>query len=121
MVQNVVETRRRATATAVLFLFLNIIALGGGPLFTGWVIDHLAQGLFQAGRFSVRCPGGIAPHGAPAALAAQCRSALLGGTRQGILVTMIFYVWGALHYFLASFGIARRMASVADGRKRVEA
>ena len=121
VVQNVVETRRRATATAVLFLFLNIIALGGGPLFTGWVIDHLAQGLFQAGRFSVRCPGGIAPHGAPAALAAQCRSALLGGTRQGILVTMIFYVWGALHYFLASFGIARRMASVADGRKRVEA
>ena len=31
VVQNVVETRRRATATALLFLFLNIIALGGGP------------------------------------------------------------------------------------------
>jgi len=116
VVQNVVETRRRATATAVLFLFLNIIALGGGPLFTGWVIDHLAQGLFHAGAFATQCPGGAAPHGSTATLAAQCKTALLGGTRQGIVVTIGFYVWGAVHYFLASFGLAKRMASVAAAR-----
>jgi MFS family permease len=43
VIQNVVETRRRATATALLFFFLNFIALGGGTYFTGWLIDHLAQ------------------------------------------------------------------------------
>jgi predicted MFS family arabinose efflux permease len=46
VVQNVVETRRRATATAVLFLFLNLIALGGGPYLTGVIIDRLAQNHF---------------------------------------------------------------------------
>ena len=42
VVQNMVELRRRATATALLFFFLNLIALGGGPPFTGWVIDRFA-------------------------------------------------------------------------------
>src|SRR5258708_17043654 len=59
VVQNVVETRRRATATAVMFLFLHIIALGGGPIFTGWIIDRLAQ-------FDFSHP---APAGLPSALA----------------------------------------------------
>ncbi len=121
VVQNVVETRRRATATAVLFLFLNIIALGGGTLFTGWAIDLFAQGLFHAGRFATACPGGAAPHGAAADLAARCKAALVGGTRQGILVTMIFYVWGAFHYLLASFGLAKELARVAADRKLREA
>eukprot|EP01030_Chromulinospumella_sphaerica_P017910 gene17910-17754_t len=43
IVQNSVPTYRRATATALLFFFLNLIALGGGPVFTGWLIDSLAQ------------------------------------------------------------------------------
>src|SRR5438045_8809865 len=42
VVQNMVPTRRRATATAIMFFFLNLIALGGGPPLVGWVIDHLA-------------------------------------------------------------------------------
>ena len=117
VVQNVVETHRRATATAVLFLFLNIIALGGGPLFTGWVIDLLAQSRFPGGHFATACPGGVAPHGALPALAAQCKTALLGGTRQGILVTIAFYVWGSLHYLLASFGLSKELARVAADRK----
>ncbi len=121
VVQNVVETRRRATATAVLFLFLNIIALGGGPLFTGWVIDRLAQGMFHGGSFAALCPGGVAPHGASLQQAASCKTALLGGTRQGILVTIVFYVWGSLHYFLAAPGLAKRLADVAAARKLGEA
>ncbi|HWT51462.1 MAG TPA: MFS transporter, partial [Caulobacter sp.] len=79
VVQNSVEPRRRATATALLFFFLNLIALGGGPVFTGWLIDHLARfnfnhpaasGLFHAlsgafsdpgaQSFSASCPGGLA-------------------------------------------------------------
>jgi MFS family permease len=141
VIQNVVETRRRATATAVMFLFLNIIALGGGPLFTGWIIDLFAQFNFTHGaerhilpalagsfggdsgaaHFASQCPGGAAPKGSAPALAAQCHGALVHATRQGILVTTCFYAWGAFHYLLGSFGIAKRLATVAAERKAREA
>ncbi len=147
VVQNVVETRRRATASAVMLLFVNIIALGGGPLFTGWIIDQFAQFNFthpalgaadgglgplrlwtwfgqpdvSTARFSALCPGGVAAHGAPAALAGQCKSSLIAATRQGILLTTVFYVWGAFHYLLGSFGLARRLAAVAAERRAGEA
>ena len=48
VVQNVVGQRQRATATAALYICLNVFALGGGPLFTGWVIDRFAQADFQS-------------------------------------------------------------------------
>ena len=122
-----VETRRRATATAVMFLFLNLIALGGGPLFTGWMIDHFAQFHFShpgaawpsgprcrrmfGGRrtgvnFAPACPGRQrASHAVrPAAQVIHCSRAEVGATRQGILVTIGFYAWGAFHYLLATFG-----------------
>jgi predicted MFS family arabinose efflux permease len=128
VVQNVFPARRRATATAVMFLFLNLIALGGGPLLTGWFIDRLGElhftgrsgadlwsaftGLFGAGGddFARACPGGVAIKGAGAAAGVACHGALVTATRQGILVTVFFYAWGALHYLLASFGLAKRMA-----------
>ena len=86
-----VPTYRRATATAILFFFLNFIALGFGPPFTGWLIDHFASfgfahpgtGLWETltgafthapaasdpAGFLKTCPGGAAPKGSPAALA----------------------------------------------------
>jgi MFS family permease len=129
VVQNVFPPHRRATATAVMFLFLNLIALGGGPLLTGWFIDRLGEmhftghaggslvsaftGLFSAGgqAFAQACPGGIAPAGADAAAQDACHGALVAATRQGILLTVFFYAWGALHYLLASLGMARKMAA----------
>ena len=122
VVQNVVETRRRATATAVMFLFLNIIALGGGPIFTGWIIDRFAQfdfshpgphgllialsGMFGGGgtgaNFGAQCPGGIAPTGSTVMQVIHCSGAEAHATRQGILVTIGFYAWGAVHYLLGS-------------------
>jgi len=142
VVQNVVETRRRATAAAVMLLFVNIIALGGGPLFTGWIIDLFAQfnfthpgqrhivpalqGIFGGGpvakeHFAALCPGGIAPKGSPAALARRCHVSLVTATRQGILLTALCYGWGAFHYFLGAFGLAKRLAAVAAERKAREA
>ena len=78
VVQNSVAPHRRATATAVLFLFLNLIALGGGPVFTGWLIDHIANANFgrppagdvvqsvlgalqgpDSTRFTQACPGSM--------------------------------------------------------------
>ncbi|HSV02037.1 MAG TPA: MFS transporter [Phenylobacterium sp.] len=128
VIQNMVSTRRRATATAILFFFLNLIGLGGGPPLTGWMIDHLAafhfarpdlpglwQGLsgFFAGdvkAFQAACPGGVAPSAAGAAAAQACHGALVLGTRQGILIAYAIGLWGALHYLLAAPGLKAAMA-----------
>lgn len=129
VIQNSVDLRRRATATAVLLLFLNLIALAGGPPFVGWVIDHLAQARFAGAGgdgvwsligawiapgptdaiFGLSCPGGVAPEGAAPGLADACRTALADGTRGGLVVSFLFYAWAAVHYFLAAIGMSRHL------------
>jgi predicted MFS family arabinose efflux permease len=79
VVQNVVGIRQRATATALLYICLNVVALGGGPLFTGWMIDRFGQ--------------------------ADPALTLAEATRSGLVLTLIFYAWASLHYFLAATGI----------------
>ena len=125
MVQNVVQPRQRATATALLLFFLNFIALGFGPPVTGWIIDQFAQIQFAAGEprgvlellrslfaplsaeagFHAQCPGGMAPDGASPGLEQKCRGALVLATRSGILVVLAAYAWAGLHYVVASFGL----------------
>lgn len=128
VVQNSVEPRRRATATALLFFFLNLIALGGGPVFTGWLIDHLAQFNFNnpgstgilhalagsfgdagAASFTASCPGGLAPKGSAPELAKACVGAMALSTQQGIIVSLCFYAWAGVHYALAAIGLAKHM------------
>jgi MFS family permease len=143
VVQNMVPTWRRATATALLFFFLNFIALGFGPPFTGWVIDHFAAfgfthpdaGFFQAASgaakgmagafvhhaadpqgFLATCPGGSAIKGAAAATAAHCKSTLVLATRRGIIVSLCFYAWASVHYLLASFGLAKALSKARADR-----
>lgn len=136
VVQNSVEPRRRATATALLFFFLNLIALGGGPVFTGWLIDHLAQYNFNTANagglistlmgsfgahggadFAASCPGGMAPKGSPTELADHCRLVLAHSSQQGIIVSLCFYAWAALHYALAAIGMVKHM----DDRAKAQA
>lgn len=134
VIQNMVPTYRRATATALLFFFLNLIALGGGPPLTGWVIDHFAafhyahpdqtglwaalQGFMASSReaFQTACPGGKAPAGADAAAAQACGAALGLATRQGILFAYGLGLWAAVHYLLASFGIGKALAKARADR-----
>ena len=136
VVQNMVETRRRATAAALLLFFLNLIALGGGPPFTGWVIDHFAQFHFthpdvhgilpslqqvlaggSAGHeFAAACPGGTAPKGAAPELAAQCHGALVESTRTGVVISICFLLWAAFHYFLGSIGLVQALAKARAER-----
>ena len=137
VIHNAVDTRRRATATALLFFVLNLVALGFGPPFTGWLIDQFAQfgfthpGLHSipeamgrmflhgeaAGRsFFDLCPGGLPKKGSAAALTAACKPTLVTATREGLLVTFLFYGWGAAHYFLASFTLARDLKRAAVER-----
>ena len=132
--QNMVPNYRRATATAVLFFFLNLIGLGFGPPFAGWVIDHAtafhyahtdAPGMWAALRgmftvdpaaFQAVCPGGRASAGATDAAKAACSSALVLGTRQGILVAYAMMLWAAGHYLVGSFGLADALAKARAAR-----
>jgi len=119
VIQNMVDVRRRATATAVVFLVVNLVGLGGGPPFTGWLMDpHAAFNLANPGAglleglggmlgadtaaFNAACPGG---QGSPA-----CTEAVAAATRHGLLITVCFFAWAAVHYFLASFGLAKELA-----------
>ena len=91
VMHNLVEPRMRATATALLFFVLNMIALGGGPLFTGMMSDFFAQHAFtqaHLGQFLSTCPGGVGPKAGPAALKALCLATSANATRWAILVTL---------------------------------
>ena len=107
VVQNAVQPHQRATATALLFFFLNFIALGFGPLMTGALIDHFAQLDFGAANFAQLCPGGAAATTASAELEGRCSASLVTGTRWGIVATFAFHLWASAHYFLAGRSLGR--------------
>jgi predicted MFS family arabinose efflux permease len=128
VVQNVVDRRRRATATALLYICLSVLALGGGPLFTGWVTDRFAQADFATrllprvppeapvASFAISCPGGAGAETAGAAVKSACSQALVRATRRGLLVTLLFFGWASLHYLLAAKGIAKSLRIAAGAR-----
>lgn len=107
IVQNVVAVRQRATATALLYLCLMLLALAGGPPFTGWMIDHFAEVHFArlsgatAGAFRAACPGGVGSF--------ACASALAAASREGIIVTLCLQGWAAAHYAFAAIGLERQL------------
>ena len=131
VIQNVVAVRRRATATALVYVLLSVVALAGGALFTGWLIDHFAQFNFNhadagtmvksfelmrsapsagSSSFQLSCPGGDATAMAGNAMHAACRTALALSSRQGILATVLLYGWAALHYALGAIGLREEMS-----------
>ena len=138
VIQNVVAVRRRATATALIYVLLSVVALAGGALFTGWLIDHLAQFNFNhpdadtvsksfelmrsshaagGASFQLSCPGGGASATAGNAMHEACRAALSLSSREGILVTVLLHGWAALHYMLGAIGLDRQMSQGPDYRR----
>jgi predicted MFS family arabinose efflux permease len=113
VVQNVVDSRRRATATALVYILLTVICLGFGPPFTGWLIDHLAQLNFGAlsldGSFKLICGSGKASAAASAVLMQACESTLALSSRQGIIATVLLYAWAAVHYLVGAIGLSKEM------------
>ncbi|WP_269716279.1 spinster family MFS transporter [Caulobacter sp. NIBR2454] len=110
VMHNLVEPRMRATATALLFFVLNLIALGGGPVFAGWLIDLFSTQQFTAlnlGDFKSLCPGGRAAEGAAAALDMACKASVAKGTQHGQVFTVMLYAWAAVHYALGAIGLAK--------------
>ena len=110
---NMVTPQMRATATALLFLCLNLVGLGLGPTLVGLASDAYAAHAFQAlasdaGAFGHACPGGRAPAGS--ALSAACGVAGAKGVREALLTCAFVQLWAALHYVLAGRSLREDLA-----------
>jgi MFS family permease len=113
VVQNVIDSRRRATATALVYICLTVICLGLGPPFTGWLIDRLAEYNFAfGGSFPSICAGKTLAVAAPGVQQA-CKSALALASREGIIATVLLYAWAAIHYLIGAAGLAKEMRAAA--------
>ncbi|MBW3558948.1 MAG: MFS transporter [Proteobacteria bacterium] len=114
LTSNMVESRMRATATAILLLIINLIGLGLGPTVVGGLSDLFAQTAFGAGDYAAACPGGRALPGSPSAQAAACRTASFEGVKHAIMAASLVYVWAGLHYLRAGRTLTRDL-EVAPG------
>lgn len=128
VVQNASPSHQRATAAAILMFVMNIIGMGGGPVFSGWLIDHLASfhlahpgpmvlwqsltHVFEAGLapFKDSCPAGAAAKALSAEAQGACRTALVTATREGIITSYCAWIWAAAHFLLASIGMREALA-----------
>ncbi|WP_343676378.1 MFS transporter [Paraburkholderia heleia] len=105
VVQSIVEPRMRATASAIVFLLMNLIGQGLGTPVVGFLSDHIASHLFTQGNFHALCTAPKGLHGAGAALqgpfATACHEASANGVRYAMLAVTVVLVWSAVHYFCA--------------------
>lgn len=112
VIQNLVGSRMRASASALMFLAINLLGQGLGPTLMGLYSDLTARSLFKGGDFLTACPGGLAPKGSAADLTAACAHASTVGLQQAILATAGFFLWGAVHFLLAARTVRKDMAAV---------
>lgn len=118
VMHNLALPRMRATATALFFVFVNLIGLGLGPWATGALIDFAAARRFAAaggGDFAALCPGGVGAPDAAESLRQACSAATAQGTQDGIVLMMLVFLWAAVHYFIAArhMGWLRRPSAAA--------
>jgi len=105
LTSNLVEPRMRATAAAILLLFMNLFGLGLGPTVVGILSDIFASNAYGVHYLSA-CPGGIAPIAASMDDMAACKLASFTGLKYGMYVAAAVYLWAGVHYFLAAKTVA---------------
>lgn len=102
LMHNLVTPRMRATATAFLYLAVNLFGLGMGPPITGFLSDRLAASL-MTGDLATRCQAG--------SIAARsdelCRAAAATSIRWALVVVTLAFIWAAIHYLLAARTLRR--------------
>ncbi|WCT75126.1 MFS transporter [Sphingomonas naphthae] len=99
LMHNMVTPRMRATATALLYLAVNLFGMGLGPTLTGFLSDRLAAAHFTGGDYAVQCAGGKATQ---AALDTLCRAASAEGVRWSLILATSAFLWAAIHYLIAA-------------------
>lgn len=105
--QNMVGPRMRAFTSAIVAMVVGLLGAGLGPTLLGMASDHFAARAFTAGEFIRSCPGGRAPPGAAPGVDAACQAASTHGLRLALLCGLVFFLWAAVHYLLASRTLKR--------------
>ena len=105
--QNIVSSRMRATAAAIMMLGNNLIGAGGGPVFMGWASDALAKRDFGADNYLEVC----GQQNNAALVAEACASASRAGLQTALSICALIYLWAAFHYFLAARTLERDLAA----------
>jgi hypothetical protein len=96
-----VGLRERAVAGAVLLLVLNLIGLGLGPMFTGFLSDAMRSHFMEQGVVDAQ--------------------ATADGLRWSIRITVLINAWAALHYWLAGKTLIEDIAEGTRARGEVAA
>jgi MFS family permease len=97
LMHNLVTPRMRATATAFLYLTVNLFGMGLGPPLTGFLSDKFSAALLT-GDLAERCRAGGVASGADAV----CRAAAASGIRWALVVSTLAFIWAAIHYLIAA-------------------
>ena len=102
LMHNLVTPRMRATATAILYLAVNLFGLGLGPPITGFLSDRFSAA-FLADNLATRCqPGNLA-----ARTDELCRTAAATSIRWALVVVTLAFIWAAIHYLIAARTLRR--------------
>ncbi|MXO66831.1 spinster family MFS transporter [Altericroceibacterium endophyticum] len=94
--QNMMQPRMRATASAVLIFFQNVVGMGLGPLFVGLMSDHFAARAFRGeGDYLAQCVDQLGT------LNQSCNLAATSGIQTAMVCCVLFLGLASLSYFLA--------------------
>ena len=105
-VHAMVGARMRATATALMFLIINLVGLGLGPPLIGFISDRVAAGAFGAG-FAERCTLRLPV----SADAAACADASAEGLTAGLVAVSLLLIWASVHLWLAGVRLGQSVPS----------
>jgi predicted MFS family arabinose efflux permease len=102
LMHNLVTPRMRATATAFLYLAVNLFGLGLGPPLTGFLSDRISASLLT-GDLVERCRAGSVASRADE----LCRAAAATSIRWALVVATLAFIWAAIHYLIAARTLRR--------------
>jgi predicted MFS family arabinose efflux permease len=102
LMHNLVTPRMRATATAFLYLAVNLFGLGLGPPVTGFLSDRFSAALMK-GDLASRCQAG----NAAARADEMCRAVSATSIRWALVVVTLAFIWSAVHYLIAARTLRR--------------
>ncbi|MET0292520.1 MAG: MFS transporter [Steroidobacteraceae bacterium] len=102
LIQNLTPVSMRSSAAAIFAMLYALVGTGIGPTFVGVASDLFAASVFE-GNYAVTCaPGRTAPDSA-----ATCAEAARFGLARSLMLCVLAYGWGAIHYFCAVRSLAR--------------
>jgi predicted MFS family arabinose efflux permease len=96
------DSRSRATGSAVFLLVVHLVGQGLGPPLAGFASDTLAALSYGAPGFAQVCVGLAAQEAGSA-----CAAASAEGVRYAIGSFAVIYIWSGVHFALAARGILR--------------